>query len=147
MGHPRHGRLLRVHGNSVSQSPRRAELVRSMRHGYKEDIMKNTQIYLLTLNSPSQKALRLWTGSSLHTLRHCSVKQIGGTLLEMQQSIAALQKSIGRLTQVNGALKQVTRFAGQHNRRTSKEVQQATAGRRQRHGGFFRNVGQKGGSQ
>jgi hypothetical protein len=128
--------------------------------------MKNTQIYLLTLNSPSQKALRLWTGRSLHTLRHCSVKQIGGALVEMQKNVDALQESMGMLKQVKkqlasvseadvrkptvknpGALKQVTRFAGQHNRRTSKEVQQVTMGRRQQQGGFFRNIGQKGGSQ
>jgi hypothetical protein len=130
--------------------------------------MKNTQIYLLTLNSPSQTALRLWTGRSLHTLRHCSVKQVGGALVEMQKNVDALQESMGILKQVkkqltavpasgvretkqNAAaltLKQGPRFADQHsNRRTSKEVQQATIGRRQRHGGFFRNVGQKGGSQ
>jgi len=128
--------------------------------------MKSTQIYLLTLNSPSQPALRLWTGRSLHTLRHCSVKQIGGALVEMQKNLDALQESMGMLKQVkkqltsvsgaavretkqnSGALREVPRFADQHNnRRTSKEVQQATAGRRQRHGGFFRNVGQKGGFQ
>ena len=128
--------------------------------------MKSTQIYLLTLNSPSQPALRLWTGRSLHTLRHCSVKQIGGALVEMQKNLDALQESMGMLKQVKkqlasvaeagsretkniaGSLREVPRFADQHNnRRTSKEVQQATAGRRQRHGGFFRNVGQKGGFQ
>ena len=128
--------------------------------------MKNTQIYLLTLNSPSQPALRLWTGRSLHTLRHCSVKQIGGALVEMQRNVDALQESMGTLKQwkkqltsvseaggratknTPGALKQVSGFAVQHNnRRTSKEVQQATAGHRQRQGGFFRNVGQKGGFQ
>jgi hypothetical protein len=128
--------------------------------------MKNTQIYLLTLNSPSQTALRLWTGRSLHTLRHCSAKQVSGALVEMQKNVDALQESMGILKQVKKDLtavpeagvratkqnapasKQITRFADQHsNRRTSKEVQQATIGRRQRHGGFFRNVGQKGGSQ
>ena len=128
--------------------------------------MKNTQIYLLTLNSPSQNALRLWTGRSLHTLRHCSVKQIGSALVEMQKNVDALQESMGMLKQVKkqlasvseagmrettgkhtGAVKQVTPFVGHDNRRTSKKVQQVTIGRRQRQGGFFRNVGQKGGSQ
>lgn len=50
--------------------------------------MKNTpRIYVLTLNSPSRKALRMWTGKSIHTLRHCSVKQIGNALMEMQQHV------------------------------------------------------------
>jgi hypothetical protein len=49
--------------------------------------MKNTQIYLLKLNSPSDKALQLWTGRSLHALRHCSAKQIGGALMKMQQNL------------------------------------------------------------
>ena len=126
--------------------------------------MKNTQIYLLTLNSPSQKALRLWTGRSLHTLRHCSVKQIGGALVEMQKNVDALQESMGMLKQVKKQLASVSeadvreatgknaralklsRFPG-HKRSTSKEVQQAATGRRQQQGGFFRNIGQKGGSQ
>lgn len=58
-----------------------------------EDIMmKNEpQTYVLTLNSPSRKALRLWTGKSIHTLRHCSVKQIDHTLREMQQHVDDLQ--------------------------------------------------------
>lgn len=54
--------------------------------------MKNApQTYVLTLNSPSRKALRLWTGKNIHTLRHCSVKQIGHTLREMQQYVDDLQ--------------------------------------------------------
>jgi hypothetical protein len=54
--------------------------------------MKNgPQIYVLTLDSPSRKALRLWTGKDIHTLRHCSVKQIGRALVEMQQRLADLQ--------------------------------------------------------
>jgi hypothetical protein len=52
------------------------------------------QTYLLTLNSPSRKALRLWTGKSIHTLRHCSVKQIGHALLEMQQYVDELQATV-----------------------------------------------------
>ena len=130
-------------------------------------MMKNTQIYLLTLNSPSHNALRLWTGRSLHTLRHCSVKQIGSALVEMHTHVDALQKSMGLLKEVKkrltsvpgsagardtteknaGALKQISRFSGHPNRRTSKEIQQAAIGRRQQHGGFFRSIGQKGGSQ
>jgi hypothetical protein len=57
--------------------------------------MKNTpQTYVLTLNSPSQKGLRLWTGKSIHTLRHCSVKQIGHALMEMQQHVDDLQRPV-----------------------------------------------------
>ena len=62
--------------------------------------MKNTpQTYVLTLNSPSRKALRLWTGKSIHTLRHCSIKQIGHALMEMQQYVDDLQAHV----QVPGA--------------------------------------------
>jgi len=54
--------------------------------------MKHTpQTYVLTLNSPSRKSIRLWTGKSIHTLRHCSVKQIGHALMEMQQYVDDLQ--------------------------------------------------------
>lgn len=54
--------------------------------------MKRTpQIYLLTLNAPSRRALRLWTGKSIHTLRHCSAKQVGLALTEMRKSIDGLQ--------------------------------------------------------
>lgn len=60
-----------------------------------EDIMKNTpQTYVLTLNSPSRKALRLWTGKSIHALRHCSIKQIGHALMEMQQYVDDLQAPV-----------------------------------------------------
>jgi hypothetical protein len=61
--------------------------------------MKNTtRTYVLTLNA--RKGLRLWTGMHLHALRHCSVKQIGLALREMQQGLNALQtplSSPGRL--------------------------------------------------
>ena len=60
---------------------------------------KTPQTYLLTLNSPSQRALRLWTGRSIHTLRHCSVKQIGSALVEMQKNVDALQKTMRALKQ------------------------------------------------
>jgi len=60
--------------------------------------MKNQpRIYLLTMNSPSHAAPRLWTGRSIHALRHCSVKQIGGALVEMQQSVDELQRDMGVL--------------------------------------------------
>jgi len=49
------------------------------------------EIYLLTMHSPSRKALRLWTGSSLHRLRHCSTTQLGKALVEMQRQVTVLQ--------------------------------------------------------
>ncbi len=63
--------------------------------------MKNTPlVYLLTLNSPACKTLRLWTGESIHTLRHCSVTQIGSALVEMQKNVDALQQTMRALKQV-----------------------------------------------
>lgn len=63
--------------------------------GATEDIMKTApQTYALTLNSPSRKTLRLWTGKSIHTLRHCSVKQIGHALMEMQRYVDDLQAPV-----------------------------------------------------
>lgn len=60
-----------------------------------EDMMKGTpQTYVLRLNSPSRKALRLWTGTSIHTLRHCSVKQLNRALMELQQHMEDLQVSV-----------------------------------------------------
>ncbi len=59
--------------------------------------MKHTpRTYVLTLNSPSRKALRLWTGKSIHTLRHCSVTQIDHALRQMQQHVDDLQASLIR---------------------------------------------------
>jgi hypothetical protein len=57
---------------------------------------KTPQIYLLTLHSPSRTALRLWTGRSIHRLRHCSVKQIGKALVEMQRTVESLQRIVKR---------------------------------------------------
>ena len=75
--------------------------------------MKNTpQIYLLTLNSPSQRALRLWTGRSVHQLRHCSAKQIGSALVEMQKNVDDLQKHMRTLQQVKAQLASVSPAAG-----------------------------------
>ena len=75
--------------------------------------MKNTPlIYLLTLNSPSRRALRLWTGRSVHTLRHCSGKQIGSALVEMQKNLDDLQKDMRTLQQVKEQLASVSPAAG-----------------------------------
>ncbi|OGW68110.1 MAG: hypothetical protein A3H49_11920 [Nitrospirae bacterium RIFCSPLOWO2_02_FULL_62_14] len=69
--------------------------------------MKNQpRIYLLTMNSPSHKAPRLWTGRSIHALRRCSAKQVGNALVEMQQSVDDLQKDMStlRYAKASGAL-------------------------------------------
>ena len=67
--------------------------------------MKTTpQIYVLTLNSPSRTALRMWTGKSIHTLRHCSAKQIGRALVEMQHNVDDLQKTMKTLKQAKEQL-------------------------------------------
>ena len=63
-----------------------------------EDNMKTTpRTYVLTLNSPSRKGLRLWMGDNIHALRHCSVKQIGLALREMQQTVDRLQSPVSLL--------------------------------------------------
>ena len=60
--------------------------------------MKNTpRVYVLALNSSSRKNLRMWTGKSVHALRHCSVKQIGNELMEMQQRVEDLQHTMKTL--------------------------------------------------
>lgn len=60
-----------------------------------EDRMTTTsRTYVLTLNSPSRKGLRLWMGDSIHALRHCSVKQLGLALREMQQNVDSLQAPV-----------------------------------------------------
>ena len=56
--------------------------------------MKNLpRTYVLTMNSPSRQSLRIWTGKNVHTLRHCSVKQIERVLRDMQEDIADLQST------------------------------------------------------
>ena len=55
---------------------------------------KTTQVYVLMLNAPSRKTVRLWTGASIHALRHCSSKKIDRTLAEMQQHVDDLQRAI-----------------------------------------------------
>ena len=57
--------------------------------------MTNTPtIYVLTLDSPSRKAIRLWTGKGIHALRHCSAKQIGHALIELQQHVDRVQCAV-----------------------------------------------------
>jgi hypothetical protein len=57
--------------------------------------MKNTsQTYVLTLNSPSRQGIRLWTGQSIHALRHCSIKQIERALMDMQRHVDDLRASV-----------------------------------------------------
>jgi len=51
---------------------------------------KTSRVYVLTVHPLSRSALRLWTGKSLHALRHCSTKQISQALAEMQQSVDEL---------------------------------------------------------
>lgn len=75
--------------------------------------MKHTpRIYLLTLNSPSHKTLRLWTGRSVHHLRHCSANQIGSALVEMQKHVDALQTHMRTLHQVKAQRASVSPAAG-----------------------------------
>lgn len=60
-----------------------------------EDIMKQVpQTYVLTLNSPSRKSLRVWTGRSIHALRHCSVQQLNHALRELQQHISDVEAPV-----------------------------------------------------
>ncbi|HLZ34315.1 MAG TPA: hypothetical protein VKP13_09865 [Nitrospira sp.] len=54
---------------------------------------KPSRVYVLTVHPSSRSALRLWTGRSLHALRHCSSKQISQTLAEMQHSVDELHTS------------------------------------------------------
>ena len=57
--------------------------------------MKPTpQTYVLTLHSPCRKAFRLWKGTSIHALRHCSIKQLNRALMELQQHMNDLQAPV-----------------------------------------------------
>ena len=70
-----------------------------------ENIMKNQpRIYLLTMNSLSHTAPRLWMGKNIHALRQCSVKQIGSALVEMQQSVDDLQRDMSVLKHAKAQL-------------------------------------------
>ncbi len=51
---------------------------------------KTSRVYVLTVHPSSRRALRLWTGKSLHALRHCSSKLVSQTLAEMQHSVDEL---------------------------------------------------------
>jgi hypothetical protein len=51
-------------------------------------------IYVLTLDSSSRKGIRLWTGKSIHALRHCSAKQVGHALMDLQQHVDRLQYAV-----------------------------------------------------
>lgn len=88
--------------------------------------MRNTQIYLLKLNSPSDDGLRLWTGKSLHTLRHCSGKQMGSALVKMQKHVNALQERMGILEHVKEQFASVSsasvRAAMEQDHESSKRV-------------------------
>jgi hypothetical protein len=53
-------------------------------------MQKTVQVYVMTVGPTSRSRLRLWTGTSLHTLRHCSHKQINRALAEMQHTMDEL---------------------------------------------------------
>jgi len=126
--------------------------------------MNNTRrTYLLTLNSPSQRALRLWTGENIHALRHCSVKEIGNALVEMQNTLDHLQQSMRALQHVTqqlvsssadevaGNLKQDHessdadhRSNGQKTGNVFRAMNERTLSRQNSRGPFFRNIRQKG---
>ena len=63
-------------------------------HQGKDHMKNSTQVYVLTLNAPSRKTVRLWTGASIHSLRHSSSKKNDRTLAEMQQHVDELQCAI-----------------------------------------------------
>ena len=109
--------------------------------------------YLLTLNSPSQRALRLWTGKSVHALRHCSVKEIGGALVEMQKSLDDLQRSMRALQHVKEQLAPAPAHGVGRNLKKENESLKADrrssapkTGRQNPRGSYFRNIRQKGDS-
>lgn len=71
--------------------------------------MKNAQqVYVLTLHASSRTKIRLWKGTSLHTLRHCSVRLLGHALMEMQQQLEALQRAVA--TPATGGSYSLNRF-------------------------------------
>ncbi len=53
-----------------------------------------TQTYVLTVPTTSRSALRVWTGRSVHQLRHCSAGHISHVLAEMQQHMDHLRHSL-----------------------------------------------------
>ena len=57
--------------------------------------MKNAQqVYVVTLHASSQPKIRLWSGTSLHALRHCSLSQLGHALMDMQRQLETLQRAV-----------------------------------------------------
>jgi len=50
-------------------------------------MQKTARVYVLTVQPLSRRMLRLWTGKSLHALRHCSTKQMNQALAEIQHSV------------------------------------------------------------
>lgn len=52
------------------------------------------QTYVLTVHSTSRSALRVWTGKSVHQLRHCSTKRINHVFAEMQEHMDHLRNSL-----------------------------------------------------
>lgn len=55
--------------------------------------MKTTRrTYVVTLNAPSKKGLQLWTGKSLHALRHCSDKQMGQALRDIREDLDSVSQ-------------------------------------------------------
>jgi len=55
-----------------------------------------TQAYVLTMNVV-KRTVRVWTGASIHALRHCSSKEIDRTLVEMLPHVDELQRAISVL--------------------------------------------------
>jgi hypothetical protein len=53
-------------------------------------MQKTERVYVMTVHPSSRGILRLWTGTSLHALRHCSIKQNNPTLVEMQHMMDEL---------------------------------------------------------
>lgn len=90
--------------------------------------MKSTRIYLLTPNSPSPRTLRLWTGQSVHTLRHCSLKDIANALVGLQERVESLQKDMVSLQQVKDPLVAISAGGREISKRGAGFMRQAGAG-------------------
>ena len=90
--------------------------------------MKSTRIYLLTPNPPSPRTLQVWTGQSVHTLRHCSLKDIANAVAEMQERVENLQKDMVTLQQVKDQLVAVSAGGLEISKRDAGFVRPAGAG-------------------
>jgi hypothetical protein len=121
--------------------------------------MNIPRIYLLTPNSPAPGTLRVWTGQSLHSLRQCSLEDIGHALVEMQERMENLQQDMATLQQVMDQLAAVSagspeiskkgsgvvRPAGVYdNGRASKGARMGSVDQEIRRVPVFRNISQKG---